>query len=175
MTQSALAEEMTRRGFRWHQATVYKIENGERQIQLGEAREVAKVFGLVLDDMLKSKAGGKVERRLDSDSIHFVGTYDGIGWRTASLEMDRVILMQAIELARRIAEDDADLIAKIQEAEQLSTLQATTAVHRGLEAFYDTRVREGGELRYNKFQELYGLGGHTTIDPESWNPHGSET
>ena len=54
MSQAALAKEMTTRGFRWHQATVYKVENGDRQIQLGEARAVARIFNLPLDDLLSA-------------------------------------------------------------------------------------------------------------------------
>ncbi|MBF6330258.1 helix-turn-helix domain-containing protein [Nocardia transvalensis] len=49
LSQEALAEQMSERGFKWHQATVYKIENGSRQVQLGEAKAVAAILGVPLD------------------------------------------------------------------------------------------------------------------------------
>jgi transcriptional regulator with XRE-family HTH domain len=51
MTQADLAEKMSMRGFKWHPATVYKIENGERQIQLAEAIEVARILDTSIEDM----------------------------------------------------------------------------------------------------------------------------
>jgi len=51
LSQEALAERMAERGFKWHQATVYKVEQGGRQIQLGEARTVAEILGIPLDAM----------------------------------------------------------------------------------------------------------------------------
>jgi len=51
LSQEALAERMAERGFKWHQATVYKVEQGGRQIQLGEARAVAEILGVPLDAM----------------------------------------------------------------------------------------------------------------------------
>ena len=54
---------MTQRGYRWHQATVYKVENGERQIQLSEAREIANIFEVALDQMLQMPEDASVARR----------------------------------------------------------------------------------------------------------------
>lgn len=51
LSQGKVAEMMADRGFKWHQATVYKIENGSRQVQLGEARAVAEILGVPLDRM----------------------------------------------------------------------------------------------------------------------------
>jgi transcriptional regulator with XRE-family HTH domain len=65
MTQAALAKEMTKRGYRWHQATVYKIESGERQVQLGEARAIAKILYVTLEDMLRNPDESLLERRFD--------------------------------------------------------------------------------------------------------------
>lgn len=53
MTQSELARYMTDNGFKWHQATVFKLENGERQIQLGELREISKLFKVPLDRLVE--------------------------------------------------------------------------------------------------------------------------
>lgn len=45
MTQDALAEEMQKLGFAYHQATIYKIENGHRKTPVTEALSLAKVLG----------------------------------------------------------------------------------------------------------------------------------
>jgi transcriptional regulator with XRE-family HTH domain len=64
MTQAQLAEQMADRGFRWHPATIYKVENGERQIQLGEAIEVARIFDVDVEEMTSgSEAQELVELR----------------------------------------------------------------------------------------------------------------
>lgn len=51
LTQADIAEQMTRSGYKWHAATVYKVENGDRQIQLGEAIELARILGHRLEDL----------------------------------------------------------------------------------------------------------------------------
>lgn len=53
LSQDAFAQLMTQRGHKWHQATVYKVETGVRQIQLGEARAAADILGVSLDQMLR--------------------------------------------------------------------------------------------------------------------------
>jgi transcriptional regulator with XRE-family HTH domain len=53
MTQAELAKKMTDRGYKWHAATVYKVENEERQIQLGEALEAVRIFTMDIEDMVK--------------------------------------------------------------------------------------------------------------------------
>ncbi|MEN4476855.1 helix-turn-helix transcriptional regulator [Mycolicibacterium cosmeticum] len=51
LTQADVARQMSRSGYRWHAATVYKVENGERQIQLGEALELARILGVGVEEM----------------------------------------------------------------------------------------------------------------------------
>lgn len=52
-TQADLAAKMSARGFKWHPATVYKVENGERQIQLAEALEIARIFDQPVENMAR--------------------------------------------------------------------------------------------------------------------------
>ncbi|GAA1078088.1 helix-turn-helix domain-containing protein [Tsukamurella spumae] len=52
MKQGQLAERMTAMGYKWHQATVAKVETNERQVQLGEAHALAAVFGVPLQDIV---------------------------------------------------------------------------------------------------------------------------
>lgn len=42
---------MTEQGFKWHAATVYQVENRERQIQLPEALALARIFGTPIEAM----------------------------------------------------------------------------------------------------------------------------
>lgn len=51
-SQDEVARLMRVRGFRWHQATVWKVEHGARHIYLGEAEALAQIFGYDLDDLL---------------------------------------------------------------------------------------------------------------------------
>lgn len=49
MSQGRLAEEMTARGWPWHQQTVTRVENGRRMVRLGEAKAVAEILETSLD------------------------------------------------------------------------------------------------------------------------------
>lgn len=60
ITQGALAAKMAEKGFAWHQATVYKIENGTRQVQLGEAKAVAEILAVPLEQL--TAKGTEIDR-----------------------------------------------------------------------------------------------------------------
>ena len=64
MTQEDVAEAMSKRGYRWHQATVYKVENGSRQVQLGEATALAEVFDVPLSQLAASTQAAVGSARL---------------------------------------------------------------------------------------------------------------
>ena len=51
LSQIELADRMSSLGFKFHQATVYKIENGERKISAAEAMGLAEVFNVELDEL----------------------------------------------------------------------------------------------------------------------------
>ena len=67
MTQADIAEAMSKRGFKWHAPTVYKVENGERQIQLGEAVTLAQILGMPVEDMVTSP---EFRKRMDIESAY---------------------------------------------------------------------------------------------------------
>jgi transcriptional regulator with XRE-family HTH domain len=48
MTQTALAEAMQGRGFRWHQTTVHRIESGQQTLDIAEAAAIADLFAVPL-------------------------------------------------------------------------------------------------------------------------------
>ncbi len=65
LTQAQVAEGMARAGFKWHPPTVYKVENGERQIQFGEALELARILGLSIDEM--ATVDGDTQKHLEME------------------------------------------------------------------------------------------------------------
>lgn len=65
MTQSELSEAMSRLGFKFHQATVYKIENGERKVTAAECYALAQVFDVGMEELFTpSSTPEAVARRI---------------------------------------------------------------------------------------------------------------
>jgi hypothetical protein len=46
MSQASLADDMTDRGFPWHQQTVTKVENGKRRAEWDEVVALAEIFSV---------------------------------------------------------------------------------------------------------------------------------
>lgn len=55
LSQQAIADEMTRRGHRFHQSTIYKVLRGDRKVTLGEAIDLASIVGMPLSEMTVPK------------------------------------------------------------------------------------------------------------------------
>lgn len=68
ITQAELAEQMAKRGFSWHPPTVYKVEANERQIQLGEAMELARILGVPVEQM--ATTDGEANHRIEIESAY---------------------------------------------------------------------------------------------------------
>lgn len=73
LTQAELADAMVVAGFRWHPTTVYKVENGERQIQLGEALALGRLLGLAVEDMSTPDDDGVRQQAAVEDSYRLLG------------------------------------------------------------------------------------------------------
>lgn len=78
MSQDALAQRMRERGFKWSQATVWSVENGDRPLRLTEAIELSDIFGLsgideltTEDNMLRSEIALKTDVTKKSTDIKF--------------------------------------------------------------------------------------------------------
>lgn len=56
MSQHDLAARMTEAGFRWNQAKVSRIERDASVLRLDEARALAGVFGVTLNDLVREDA-----------------------------------------------------------------------------------------------------------------------
>lgn len=103
ITQAELAEEMSRRGFRWHPPTVYKVEAGERQIQLGEALELARILGRSVDDMSRPNEDA-ARRRLD-----IMESYADVVSAAAGVVSELSTFRPAVQKLRKILEQTSDL------------------------------------------------------------------
>jgi transcriptional regulator with XRE-family HTH domain len=123
MSQEEFARAMTRRGVKWHQATVYKVEKGERQIQLGEADVAARVLNVPLQEMLRANTEAAVQRqRLRLRT-----------WRLVDARLKLVDAVHDYDSARSelaTALDDAAGLLSAEECEQLRR-------HANLEAIHD--------------------------------------
>lgn len=51
-SQEDIAEAMQLRGYRWHQATVYKVESATRALEVTEAASLAAELGVPLDRLM---------------------------------------------------------------------------------------------------------------------------
>lgn len=122
MSQEEFARAMTRRGIKWHQATVYKVENGERQIQLGEADVAARVLNVPLQQMIHA----------DSETAVQLQRLRLRAWRLAGARLklvDAVDDYESARLALASALDDADGLLPAEESEQLRRDADLDAIH----------------------------------------------
>jgi transcriptional regulator with XRE-family HTH domain len=61
MTQAALAEAMTERGWQWHQSTVARVESGQQSVRFAEAEALIQILGTTLDMLtLHSEEGAEM-------------------------------------------------------------------------------------------------------------------
>ncbi|MDO3099860.1 helix-turn-helix transcriptional regulator [Mycobacteroides abscessus subsp. abscessus] len=134
ITQADIADQMVRRGFKWHAATVYKVERGERQIQLGESIELASILGLTLEEMaapqddLKNRVKlsvvedemADVARSADDSICEFLE-----GSRMLDLLLtdvpntEQIMDPPVLKRMRRITDRESDLISALQQAHSL--------------------------------------------------------
>lgn len=131
MTQSELARHMSEKGFKWHQATVFKLENGERQIQLGELREISTLFNVALDRLVEGtdRIAELSKLRQDVDQLEKIrlrlienaNAYDGLRlsvraragidpdpWDTGDGNLKTLLSADELEAIERATDEDVD-------------------------------------------------------------------
>lgn len=64
ISQEQLAKDMSERGYSWQQATVYKVETGKRQVQLGEAKALADILEVSVATMMEPESQAAETARL---------------------------------------------------------------------------------------------------------------
>jgi transcriptional regulator with XRE-family HTH domain len=61
-SQEQLAAAMSKRGFKWHQATVYKVESGDRPVKLAEAAALAEIVDQRIDELTATPESAHADR-----------------------------------------------------------------------------------------------------------------
>lgn len=101
MSQGQLAEAMARKGFKWHQATVYKVEHAARQVSISEAEALSSIFGVGIDLLVtggKDAAGALEITHLYQETVEarsLVITHTAL-WRSKQRELARVLGIEDI-------------------------------------------------------------------------------
>lgn len=150
LTQAQLAEGMASAGFKWHSPTVYKVENGERQIQLGEALELARILDVTLEDMATLE--DEAQERLDIWDAH------RRAFEMALTLMNRIqdYLQLSFELKNRLQPTG---IQQLFNADDLESLQAVTST--------DSEIRRALMETMFKLAEVWQLVPDTGGSPRS--------
>lgn len=111
MSQEQVAGAMAARGYSWHQATVYKVENGGRQIQLSEADALAQVFKVPLAQLVGSTSEATEVARL-------VRRAQDLRIRRHELIDARALWMEARERLSAVAENRPQALSALPDHEQ---------------------------------------------------------
>lgn len=59
LTQEAVTAQMVKRGFDFHQSTLYKIESGKRRVLIGEGVALAEILQVPLDRLTNPQPGSE--------------------------------------------------------------------------------------------------------------------
>lgn len=135
LTQTQLAELMAGKGFRWHQATVYKVEAGERQIQLGEALALAQILGLNVEQMAAPEDDGLQQRiavedayrraaaaahKVAVDNLHYIALAAQLREALqAAGNAEEIFPADALAHLRQVSAEDSELIAALSEVRRV--------------------------------------------------------
>ena len=71
LSQQEVADQMTARGYEFHQSTVGKIERGKRRVSVGEAVALAQIVHRLLTELATSDSATQAELRAQ---VEFVGS-----------------------------------------------------------------------------------------------------
>jgi transcriptional regulator with XRE-family HTH domain len=135
LTQTQLAELMAGKGFRWHQATVYKVEAGERQIQLGEALALAQILGLNVEQMAAPEDDGLQQRIAVEDTYRRVAAVahklavENLTYTMLAAQLrdalqnitnaEEIFPADALAHLRQVSAEDSELIAALSEVRRV--------------------------------------------------------
>lgn len=72
MTQQQLADAMARTGSRIHRSTIGKIENGDRPVTVGEAVQIAGIFGVPLTELVRLRSNSQEMNEVDRLTDEFI-------------------------------------------------------------------------------------------------------
>ncbi|MGV3733489.1 MAG: helix-turn-helix domain-containing protein [Microcella sp.] len=110
MTQEALALRMRERGFKFHQATIYKIESGFRRVTVGEAAALSRALSVSLPFLISGSDREElylqhvVQLALDLMALH-----DEIAEKLEDLRGLENAIRQAVDTREKESAPDAEV------------------------------------------------------------------
>ncbi|MET9632174.1 helix-turn-helix transcriptional regulator [Lentzea sp. NPDC006480] len=163
MSQEELARRMSERGFGFSQATIWKIENGQRTVKISEAVVLSEIFNLLWMDLTRAP---QVSRRQAAVAQAHRNAYQAFGaLKEAAAEFLETQL--SLSLAVREAQDDGLTVA-----EPLKSWLEIPAERAVLEARVE---QEQGDKAINEVHEQVDMllaalseHGYKTPRPEDW-------
>ncbi|MDO8338441.1 MAG: helix-turn-helix transcriptional regulator [Microcella sp.] len=104
MSQELVAELMRERGFRFHQATIYKIENGSRRVTVGEAEALSQVLGASLSFLIASGSEDVYADHVVKLAVRLVEQHEEL-----ATVIDEILLLESslVEARRKVSDDRA--------------------------------------------------------------------
>lgn len=105
LSQTELAKRMSTLGFRWHQATVYKVESGDRPVKLGEALALENMLQVPLRELTAPPESFQAERWTKDATVLVVGALDDICSAATRYS-------EWSEKLRRLLKENADAISE---------------------------------------------------------------
>jgi FtsZ-interacting cell division protein YlmF len=162
ISQGRLADEMTARGWPWHQQTVTRVENGRRMVRLGEAQAVAEILHTSLDRLTWPTAEARLVETLAGWTRTVRTAYRAIAKETHELLRARQSLRDAVAET-----DDASarqafgrlVVDALAEARNVLQLSPEGAVAHGValmattSAFYASHGRDFPPFRPQSIDE----------------------
>lgn len=95
--QGALAQQMKARGHKWSQNTVWLVEQGERPLRMSEAKDLADIFKIDVNELLEESETRRVERYFRHSEKKLMDATANTHYALAELAKRRIIYLTAFE------------------------------------------------------------------------------
>ena len=118
ISQAALAKAMSERGWKWHQQTAYKVQNGKRGISFGEATDLARILAVSTDRLTWSGPEANETALVDSAIAMLRRSWHEMADATTGLERargwaERTIAQRKDSKYQRVRDTCAELGAEL--------------------------------------------------------------
>ena len=145
MSQSALADAMTERGYPWHQQTVGRVEAGRQSVRFGEVEQLAQILKTSMDRF----SWGSAEAN-ETEFTYAAGTRVRRQYEVVATAIHRHLAdVAAAErlLARPPQTGDSEHVMAAREdvADRLETYSLDNAIEEGIRRYEERGLREEGD------------------------------
>lgn len=144
LSQKALAEKMRERGWKWSQATVWSVEQGERPLRLAESVDLAEILEAELTDLVESTPPlSKLARAIEDQ----LGQHSGLFWRIRAeiishYDQQRELAWQV----ERLSQDaDGEEVELVDEGIESLARNTPVAALTGAQEWWEGQLEESGE------------------------------